>query len=115
MGTSLCAIEVEKPRGLFVGGNLFPHEFASLEGAKGKHSDFLIDVIVAGFRFVRDILGGDYPKVFVIMGNDDLKAEELAIWEIEREGLWQYVHRQRTEWAGRTVTATRTHPQSRSG
>lgn len=94
------AIEVEKPRGVFLGGDLFPHEFASLEGAEGKHSDFLVDVIVAGLREVRDILGGEYPSVFVIMGNDDLKAEESAMRQVEREGIWQYMHMRKIEWAG---------------
>ena len=96
-------IEAEKPQGVFLGGDLFPHEFASLEGAGGKHSDFLVDVIVPGLRLVRDTMGADYPRVFVIMGNDDLKAEEPAMKEVQREGLWQYLHMQKTEWAGHTL------------
>ena len=96
-------IEVEKPRGVFLGGDLFPHEFASLKGAEGKHSDFLVDVIGAGFRLVRGSMGAHYPSIFVIMGNDDLKVEESAMKEMEREGLWQYLHMQKTEWTGHTL------------
>lgn len=96
-------VSEQNPVGVFLGGDLFPHEFASLEGAEGRHSDFLVDVVIAGFRTVRESLGQNYPRVFVILGNDDLKAEESVMREAEREGLWEYMHMKKTEWAGYTV------------
>jgi Icc-related predicted phosphoesterase len=93
----------ELPAGVFLGGDLFPHEFASLDGAEGKHSDFLVDVLIAGLRRVREKLSAAYPRVFVILGNDDLKVEESVMREAEGEGLWEYMHMKRTDWEGRTV------------
>jgi uncharacterized protein len=97
------AIEDERPEAVFLGGDLFPHEFVSLESAEGKHSDFLIDVIIGGFRSLRDVLMARYPRVFVILGNDDLKAEESVIREAEQEDLWHYMHMKKEEWAGHMV------------
>ena len=96
-------VSKELPAGVFLGGDLFPHEFASLEGAEGKHSDFLVEVLIAGFRRVRDNLSHTYPRVFVILGNDDLKVEESVMREAEGEALWDYMHMKRTMWLGHPV------------
>jgi len=33
-----------------------------------------------------------YPKIFIILGNDDVKANEPMMIEIEKQGVWYYVH-----------------------
>ena len=81
------AIVDEQPAGVFLGGDLFP-------GAWGMASeeDFFEDVLVAGLRGVRGDLGDAYPTVFLILGNDDAKAEESAIVGAQSKGLWIYAH-----------------------
>ena len=36
--------------------------------------------------------GTDYPRVFVILGNDDPRTQEEEILQVARTGLWEYVH-----------------------
>lgn len=82
------AIEDERPQTVFLGGDLLPHRWAARLGAE----DFIADVVKAGMRRVRESLGADAPRVFIILGNDDDRASEKAIIEGESQGLWEYVH-----------------------
>jgi len=102
-GKLFHVLSEETPASLFMGGDLFPHEFASLDSVEGKHSDFLVDILIAGLHRVREKIGPRYPRVFVILGNDDLKVEESVMREAEEEGLWHYMHMERVEWEGRVV------------
>jgi Icc-related predicted phosphoesterase len=93
-------LEAEQPRALFMGGDLLPHGFSTL-GAGG--GGFLEDVFFHGFRRLRDKLGDDAPRVFLILGNDDGRTEEEAFRAGEDEGLWQYIHGRRVDFEGRQV------------
>lgn len=75
----------EKPAALFLGGDLLPH------GRAGTTEDFLIP----GFAKLKSDLGKDYPRVFLILGNDDPRREEPGVLEGERRGLWEYAHNKR--------------------
>ena len=80
----------ERPRAVFLGGDLLPMAFASL--GKDSIDDFVTDFVAAELERVRRALGPDYPAVFVILGNDDLKAEEETVLAAAGRGLWTYVH-----------------------
>ena len=47
---------------------------------------------VAELDRLRDRLGGDYPRVFVILGNDDARWNEELLQEATRERLLSYLH-----------------------
>lgn len=87
------AVLTERPRAVFLGGDLFPHELAPIpklpRGARG----FLDGILVPLLRRLRERMGDDYPQWFVILGNDDLRSHEAAILQYAMEGLWSYVHR----------------------
>ena len=48
--------------------------------------------MIPGFRGLRETLGSDYPKVFLILGNDDDRAREGAVIAGEASALWCYLH-----------------------
>ena len=82
------AIEHEKPRAVFLGGDLLPHHWAEhLAGG-----DFIEEIMVAGFVSLREKLADEAPRVFVILGNDDDRASEQVFIEGEEAGLWSYAH-----------------------
>jgi Icc-related predicted phosphoesterase len=97
------AVLAERPAALFLGGDLLPHALARRyrQGADGD--DFVERVLGAGATDLRDRLGGDAPQVFLLLGNDDPRAEEPALVEGATRGLWHYVHQQRVDWAGFVV------------
>ena len=80
-------IKQEKPGAVFLGGDLLPSF-----GFRGE-SDFLNDYLSQEFIALKTLLGSDYPRVFLILGNDDGKSqEEDLIRYMEREKIWEYIH-----------------------
>lgn len=86
----IAAIAREGPAAVFLGGDLLPHAVAS--------PDFLEDFLVPRLEQLRARLGAASPRVFVILGNDDARAEEQAVLEAGRRGVWEYVHDRRIAW-----------------
>jgi len=91
-------IRDEKPAAVFLGGDLFPSFGASVEG------DFLDDFLAKEFLQLKGDLGQDYPRVFLILGNDDSKnsQDDLNRW-MEEEQIWNYVHGRAVEFGSFTV------------
>jgi Icc-related predicted phosphoesterase len=83
----LAAVAHERPRAVFLGGDLLP----ALGG-----DGFLDRVLAAGFDDLRRTMGPEYPVVFVILGNDDPQAAESPILAAEGRGTWRYLHQR---WA----------------
>lgn len=101
---ALCAaIETEHPAALFVGGDLLPFGRAALEERGSDPETFVRDVAAAGLAGVRERLGPGYPRVFLILGNDDPRAYEDIVREVEAAGLWKYAHGRTIAWNDWTV------------
>jgi len=80
-------IKQEKPGAVFLGGDLLPSF-----GSRGE-SDFLNDYLSQEFIALKKQLGLDYPRVFLILGNDDRKSqEEDLIRYMEQDKIWEYIH-----------------------
>ncbi len=86
------AVEREVPRAVFLGGDLLPSGFLGLAAPADSTRDFVGGFLRNGFEAVRQRLGGRYPDVFLILGNDDLRSEEEAFLDIATTQLWHYVH-----------------------
>lgn len=90
-------IREEKPAAVFLGGDLFPPF-----GAQG--GDFLEDFLAKGFSRLKSDLDQEYPRVFLILGNDDSKnSEEGLIRWMEREKIWEYIHGRAVEFGPYSV------------
>jgi Icc-related predicted phosphoesterase len=88
-------ILAEKPAVVLMGGDLLPHGLSSESDESGK--GFIQSVLVSGFEKVKIQLGSAYPYVLLILGNDDPRAEEIALVQAESLGLWNYMHFRRVE------------------
>jgi len=78
------AIGNEKPSIVLLGGDLLPHSYL--------HSNFIEDFLVKNFIELKSEMQNHYPKILLILGNDDAKSEEKKIINYSSEGLWDYVH-----------------------
>lgn len=85
-------IAVEKPSAVFFGGDLLPSGFGLSESAGYDQATFISDYLAENLRNLRKTMGRSYPAVFVIMGNDDLRAAEPEINRLDEEGLLFYLH-----------------------
>jgi uncharacterized protein len=97
------AIEAERPETVLLGGDLFPSGLLSGHALEPGHENFVESVLAAGFEGLRERLGAAYPRVFIILGNDDPRFEEAAILDLATGGLWEYVHNRKVRWRDLTV------------
>ena len=91
-----AAVEAERPAAVFLGGDLLPSGlFAAIGLPEGDH--FIRDFLAWELDRLRRSLGGGYPRIFLILGNDDARGEEPAILDVETQGLWHYAHARQFE------------------
>lgn len=85
-------VSEERPDAVFLGGDLLPSHMVQWQSKDPGQHDFIRELLAAGFERLRDDLGGDYPSVFLILGNDDVRAEEAAVLDVASRGTWCYAH-----------------------
>jgi len=91
----------ERPAAVLLGGDLLPSGLvaAARRGkpapADAADTDFVDGVLAHGFAALRDRLGAAYPRVFLILGNDDPRIAEAGVVEAGSDGLWEYLHGRR--------------------
>lgn len=88
-------IEEELPNVLFLGGDILPPIF--LSSTNNSYDDFFEDILLKGFLKLKENLGLSYPKVFLILGNDDGVHDEDRIIKAEDFGVWNYAHNKKIE------------------
>jgi len=97
-----AAVAGERPAAVLLGGDLLPMTWPGGFSANPEQS-FGAGMLTKGFRRLRQNLKGSYPRVFLILGNDDLRTEEETVLEGASQGLWDYVHEARIEFGEYSV------------
>jgi Icc-related predicted phosphoesterase len=85
-------ILAERPQTVFLGGDLLPSGALLFAKSRPGRENFLEEFLLPHLRLLRRELGKNYPRIFLILGNDDTRSEEAGIVQPEKEGLWEYVH-----------------------
>jgi len=93
-----AAIATERPAAVIVGGDLLAHPFAT-----HVSPDLFRDLMRPRLAALKRDLGEAYPRVLVILGNDDPRSEVPALEELGLDGLIEHVHMKRTEVGGFAV------------
>lgn len=91
-------VSAERPEALFIGGDFLPLGFARFKSPSVLPQDFIRDYLVKQLVRLRNELKDAYPRVFLIMGNDDPRSEEAAVLEAETQEVWEYIHNRRVEF-----------------
>ncbi|MCK5759709.1 MAG: hypothetical protein KAH33_00345 [Candidatus Delongbacteria bacterium] len=81
-------IILEKPDIIFFGGDILPNPFSS----EWKDKDFLEDFLIIELLKIKNSLGDKYPKIFIILGNDDGRSQEDDMIKYEDQEIWEYIH-----------------------
>lgn len=88
----------ERPPAIFMGGDLLPPFNA------GWTENFVRDYLATEFRKLKEILGEDYPRVFLILGNDDGRNDEKDLISIMVDDkIWEYIHNRSVKFDSYTV------------
>jgi len=91
----LDVIEAHPPAAVFLGGDLLPNHLVMMGASSHAGRDFVSDWLVTHLRELRERLGEAYPRLFLILGNDDGRVEEPGLLAAEEEGLCEYLHGRR--------------------
>lgn len=94
------AIVNERPTAVLLGGDLLPKGRLQPSISDGAAGGFVDDFLIARFDGLRAQLGSAYPRIFVILGNDDPRIEEDSIARDAPSGIWEYVHERRASCGG---------------
>jgi Icc-related predicted phosphoesterase len=94
-------IEKSRPAAVFIGGDIMPHGI--YRASNDAAGDFVSDYLASEFRKLREKLGEEYPRVFLILGNDDGRDVEIDAESVAEAGLWEYVHNRRASCEGHAV------------
>jgi Icc-related predicted phosphoesterase len=95
-----AAISQEKPQAVFIGGDFLPLTRYIHESFDFRHQDFVNGFLVKKLLALRQELTDSYPRIFLIMGNDDSRFEEASVLDAAALGLWEYVHNRRIVFNG---------------
>lgn len=96
-------IREECPDALFLGGDLMPSSLTALTALQFSHKDFINGFLVNELTALKTEMGNRYPRIFVILGNDDARMEEAALLDAAARGTWTYCHNRRVQWKDFTV------------
>ncbi len=91
-------IEKEPPDILFMGGDILPSGVGIAASTAISNQEFIDRFLVKEFLTLKDKLGDSYPEIFVILGNDDGRAEEKAMFAATNDGVWKYIHNQKVKY-----------------
>lgn len=81
---------------VFLGGDLLPSGSLFFAKSKPAQSNFVEDFLAPELQKLRKGLGDGFPRLFVILGNDDARMQEPVVLRFDRDGLWSYMHRRQT-------------------
>lgn len=93
-----AAIEKEKPAAVFMGGDLLPSGLFAFSSGPDVPEDFTEDFFFKRLIGLKQKIGNDYPRVFMILGNDDGKAIEQVFIEAGAEGILEYIHNRKVKF-----------------
>ncbi len=85
------SLRSERPAAAFLGGDLFSRDVC--RGADA--AEFVHEFVVPRLRQLRDLLGKEFPAIFVILGNDDPRCAEPLFDSAVSQDLLTYVHGRR--------------------
>lgn len=102
-GALFALIENERPPAVFFGGDLLPSGFLAHSNAHPEQEFITEKSFARMLRSLRERLTADYPRIFLILGNDDARIHEPVILDLERQGFLEYLHNRKRRFGNNTV------------
>lgn len=95
------AILSEQPSVVFFGGDLLPHALQKLLAESHfPKGEFVFDFFRSHLVELKQKMGQRYPKIFLILGNDDIRIEEQNFIKLQEENLCVYIHQKQVDYNG---------------
>jgi Icc-related predicted phosphoesterase len=84
-------IECDVPEVVFFGGDLLPHRLRRIE----NYDDFTLEFLLPSLREMKRKMDTCFPEIYIILGNDDARNEEIKFIDADREGLLNYINQKK--------------------
>jgi len=97
------SIRKELPAVVFIGGDLLGFSGCDKCSSLPVSRNFFYDYLSVELKKIKLDLKDKYPRIFVILGNDDSKNYEVTLQDISKTGLLDYVHRERIKFHDYTI------------
>jgi Icc-related predicted phosphoesterase len=97
------AIREERPEAVFLGGDLLPSVSLLLTSSSHQLYDFVEDFFTCELSRLKEEMGENYPRVLLVLGNDDGRIAEEAILSAEAAGLCDYIHGRKVTFSNHAV------------
>jgi Icc-related predicted phosphoesterase len=94
------ALQQDLPKAVFLGGDLLPSGSLHFADFNSSGNSFIDDFLAPELIKLKGSLKKKFPQFFVILGNDDARAEEAAVLRQERKNLWKYMHNRKITLMG---------------
>ncbi|MFH2050215.1 MAG: metallophosphoesterase [bacterium] len=91
-------IGIHLPQIVFIGGDILPGGFNYIQNDEFSTGGFINDFLFKEFSALKEKLSGNYPRIFVILGNDDPAIYIDSMVSGEKMGLWEYIHNRKVEF-----------------
>jgi Icc-related predicted phosphoesterase len=88
----LRVIGREAPQAVFLGGDFLPSVLGFLASRGLSCVNFIKEYLLKELVLLRQEMKETFPRIFIIMGNDDGRFSESSVIEGEASGVWEYVH-----------------------
>lgn len=96
-------IKNEEPEAVFMGGDLLPSGMAAFIDEDIFIDDFVGEYMAGLFVQLMNELNRDYPRIFIILGNDDGRSCEIKLISGDSDGIWHYIHNRKVGFKGHDV------------
>ena len=90
-----AAIERERPDAVLFGGDLLPGAHRAAAAQFPVVRDFIADYLAARLSALKNLMGDEYPRICIVLGNDDPRRVEADLLDPRYAGLWEYAHQRR--------------------
>lgn len=91
-------ITEEKPDAVFMGGDLLPSGLFAFTSGADIPDDFVEDYLFKHLINLKKKLSKNYPRIFIILGNDDGRAVEPEFAAADDLGIIEYIHNKKVKF-----------------
>jgi len=96
-------ISTHLPQIVFIGGDILPTGFNYIQNDEYSIGGFINDFLFKEFSALKEKLSENYPRIFVILGNDDPAIYIDSMISGEKMGLWEYIHNRKVEFEAYSI------------
>lgn len=96
-------ITEEKPDAVFMGGDLLPSGLFAFTSGADVPDDFVEDYLFKHLINLKKKLSENYPRIFIILGNDDGRAVEPTFAAADDLGIIEYIHNKKVKFGSFSV------------